>query len=97
MAPVVNDWARSRRFNLPIADSVCPTLLTRHAPAQAALASSETTISKVSLPDTLPSLAVTVTETVPTSALAGVPERVRVSAAKLSQKGSAESSDWVAV
>ena len=72
-------------------------MLTRHWPAQVAVASVETTISKVSLPESLPSLAVTVTETVPTSAVAGVPEKVRVARAKLSHEGSAESSDWVAV
>ena len=56
-----------------------------------------TTISKVSLTESVPSLAVTFTETVPTSAVAGVPEKVRVAAAKLSHEGSAESSGLVAV
>ncbi len=57
----------------------------------------ETTISKVSLTESVPSFAVTFTETVPRSAVAGVPENVRVAAVKLSHEGSAESSDWVAV
>ena len=58
----------------------------------------ETTMSKVSLTEPpWPSLAVTFTETVPTSAAVGVPENVRVAAAKLSHEGSAVSSDWVAV
>ncbi len=57
----------------------------------------ETTISKVSLTESVPSLAVTFTETVSTSAACGVPEKVRVAGVKLSHEGSAESSDWVAV
>ena len=61
-------------------------------------AAAETTMSKVSLTEPpLPSLAVTFTETVPTSAAVGVPENMRVAAAKLSHEGSAVSSDWVAV
>ena len=57
-----------------------------------------TTMSKMSLTEPpLPSLAVTFTETVSTSAACGVPENVRVAASKLSHAGSAESSDWVAV
>ena len=63
----------------------------------ALLADAETTISKVSLTESVPSLAVTFTETVLASAAAGVPENVRVAASKLSHKGSAESSDFVAV
>ncbi len=55
----------------------------------------ETTMSKVSLTESVPSLAVTFTETVP--AAVGVPENVRVAAAKLSHAGRAESSDWMAV
>ena len=55
----------------------------------------ETTISKVSLTESVLSLAVTFTETVPASA--AVPENVRVAGAKLSHEGSAELSDWVAV
>ena len=52
-------------------------------------------MSKVSLTEPpWPSLAVTFTETVPTF---GMPENVRVAAAKLSHEGSAVSSDWVAV
>ena len=61
----------------------------------ALLAAAETTISKVSLTESVPSLAVTFTETVPTSAAIGVPENVRVAAAKLSHEGNAVSSDWV--
>ena len=56
-----------------------------------------TTISKVSLTESVPSLAVTFTETVSTSAACGVPENVRVAAAKPSHEGSSESSDFVAV
>ena len=54
-------------------------------------------MSKVSLTDSLPSLAVTFTETVPKSAACGVPENVRVTASKLSHEGRAESSGLVAV
>ena len=67
------------------------------APIAALLAAAETTISKVSLTESVPSLAVTFTESVPTFAVAGVPENVRVPAVKVSHEGSAESSDWVAV
>ena len=66
--------------------------------AGALLAVAETTISKVSLTEPpLPSLAVTFTETVPTSAACGVPEKVRVPAAKLSHEGRGVLSDSVAV
>ena len=55
-------------------------------------------MSKVSLTEPpLPSLAVTFTETVSTSAACGVPEKVRVAALKLSHAGSAVSSASVAV
>ena len=54
-----------------------------------------TTMSKVSLTESLASLAVTFTETVP--AAVGVPEKVRVAALKLSHEGSAELSASVAV
>ena len=57
-----------------------------------------TAMSKVSL--TVPPLlssAVTLTDTVPTSAAAGVPEKVRVEAVNVSQAGSAVPSDFVAV
>ncbi len=64
-------------------------------PAQLAVVPAETTISKVSLTESVPSLAVTFTETVSTAV--GVPENVRVAASKLSHEGSTESSDWVAV
>ena len=81
--------------------SVCPTCAVPvivGAPVARVFAAAETTMSKVSLTEPpLPSLAVTFTETVPTSAAGGVPENVRVAAAKLSHEGSAESSDWVAV
>ena len=56
-----------------------------------------TTMSKVSLTEALPSLAVTFTETVPTSAACGVPEKVRVLALKLSHEGNAVPSACVAV
>ena len=57
-----------------------------------------TVISNASLTDPpLPSLAVTSTATVPASAACGVPEKVRVSAAKASHVGSAVSSAFVAV
>ena len=45
----------------------------------------------------LPSLAVTVTETVPASAACGLPENVRVAAVKVSHDGSALPSAAVAV
>ena len=45
----------------------------------------------------LPSLAVTFTATVPTSAVAGMPEKVRVVAVKVSQVGSALPSAFVAM
>ena len=55
-------------------------------------------ISNSSLTDPpLPSLAVTFTDTVPVSAACGVPEKVRVLAAKDSHVGSAVSSVFVAV
>ena len=77
---------------VPLAVAVSPV------GAPGAVAAAETTMSKVSLTEPpLPSRAVTFTETVPTSAAVGVPENMRVAAAKLSHEGSAESSDWVAV
>ena len=55
-----------------------------------------TVISKVSLTDPpLPSLAVTFTDTVPTSV--GVPEKVRVLAAKASHRGRSVPAAFVAV
>ena len=55
-------------------------------------------MSKVSLMvPLLPSFAVTFTETVPTSAACGVPEKVRLPAVKVSQVGRAVSSGLVAV
>ena len=60
--------------------------------------SAATVMSKVSLTDPpLPSLAVTFTATVAVSAACGVPEKVRVLAAKASHVGSAVSSAFVAV
>ena len=56
-----------------------------------------TSMSKVSLTVAVPSLAVTLTDSVPRSAVSGVPEKVRVAAVKVSQEGRAESSDLVAV
>ena len=56
-----------------------------------------TTMSKVSLTVALlESVAVTFTESVPTSAFAGVPAKVRVFAVNTSQVGRAESSDCAA-
>ena len=56
-----------------------------------------TTMSKVSLTDPpLPSLAVTFTAIVPTSAVAGVPAKVRVLSVKASHVGSVVSSAFVA-
>ena len=54
-----------------------------------------TTMSKVSLTEALPSLAVSFTETVPTSAACGVPENVL--ALKDSHVGNAVPSAFVAV
>ena len=55
-------------------------------------------MSKVSLTEPpLPSLAVTFTETVSTSAACGVPEKARSAAVKLSHAGSAVSSASVAM
>ena len=61
------------------------------------LAAALTVMAKVSLTDGLPSLAVTFTETVSTSAACGVPEKVRVLAVKLSHEGNAVPSACVAV
>ena len=56
------------------------------------------TMSKVSLTDPpLPSLAVTFTETVPTSATCGIPEKVRVVGVKVSHVGSPALSAFVAM
>ena len=55
-----------------------------------------TTMSKVSFTEALPSLAVTFTDAVPASPACGVPEKVRVPAAKASQPGNALPSDFVA-
>ena len=90
--PVVNAVARGlfvAVLELACAELLISTLLV--------VAAAETTISKVSLTESVPSLAVTFTETVSTSAAVGVPEKVRVAAAKLSHAGRAELSDWVAV
>ena len=56
-----------------------------------------TTTSKVSLTDRLPSLAVTLTATVPTSLEVGAPLKLRVPALKLSHAGSAVPSARVAL
>ena len=73
--------------------SVCPTCAVPvivGAPVATWLAAALTKMSKVSLTDPpLPSLAVTITETVPTFAACGVPEKVRVVAANISHAGSA--------
>ena len=89
---MVKAWAISRLIENPLAVA-SPVLLTSLTTAWPA----PTTMSKVSLTESVPSLAVTLTETVPTSATAGVPEKVRVEASKLSQPGSAPSSDFAAV
>ena len=80
--------------------SVCPTCAVPvivGAPVAGVLAAA-TVISNASLTDPpLPSLAITFTATVPASAACGVPEKVRVPAAKASHVGSAVSSVFVAV
>ena len=55
-----------------------------------------TVMSKVSLTEAMPSLAVTFTDTVPASPACGVPEKAREPAAKASQVGSGLPSDLVA-
>ena len=92
LSPVVNAVARG--LSAALAPLDCAELLIS---TLLVVVSAETTISKVSLTESVPSLAVTFTETVSTSVAVGVPENVRVAAAKLSHEGSAESSDWVAV
>ena len=81
--------------------SVCPTCAVPvivGAPVAGVLAAAETMISNSSLTDPpLPSLAVTFRATVPTSAVCGVPEKVRVLAAKVSHVGSVAPSAFVAV
>ena len=64
-----------------------------------ALGSRTTTILNSSLtdPPIMPSLAVTFTVTVPTSAAAGVPEKRRVLSVKVSHVGSAMPSAFVAL
>ena len=57
----------------------------------------DTTMSKVSLTESAPSLAVTVTDSVPRSAVCGVPEKVREAAVKVSHEGRAVPSPFVAV
>ena len=56
-----------------------------------------TTMSKVSLTESVPSLAVTLTDSLPRLAACGVPEKVRVAAVKVSHEGRAEPLDLVAV
>ena len=61
------------------------------------MVAARTVISNSSLTDPpLPSLAVTFTDTVPVSATAGVPAKVRVLSVKASHVGSAVSSAFVA-
>ena len=83
----------SEHVALPVIarSAVCTSAVRLQMPVTAA----ETTMSKVSLTESLASLAVTFTDTV--SAAVGVPEKVRVAAVKLSHAGRAESSDGVAV
>ena len=81
--------------------SVCPTCampVIVGAPVARLFAAALTVMSNSPLTDPpLPSLAVTFTATVPASAACGVPEKVRVLAAKASHVGSAVSSAFVAV
>ena len=80
--------------------SVCPTCAVPvivGAPVARLFAAALTVMSKSSLTDPpLPSLAVTFTDTVPTSAVCGVPEKVRVPSAKASHVGSVAPSAFVA-
>ena len=94
---------------MTVSDAGCvPPLVVEHmissSPSDAELAmltasngSTFTVSVKVSSADRLPSLAVTLIDSVPASAAAGVPEKVRVAGVKVSQVGSAESSDCSAV
>ena len=77
----------------------CPVSLTTALVSVGAVVSPAalTTMSKVSLTEALPSLAVTFTETVATSAVWGVPEKVRVLVLKLSHEGNAVPSACVTV
>ena len=73
-----------------------PASLTPALVSVGGVVSAATVMSKVSLTDPpLPSLAVTFRATIPASV--GVPEKVRVLAAKASHRGSAVSSAFVAV
>ena len=80
--------------------SVCPTVAVPvivSAPVARLFAAALTVMSNSPLTDPpLPSLAVTSTDTVPTSAVCGVPEKVRVPAAKDSHVGSVAPSACVA-
>ena len=81
----------SSSARLETALRVCPSLgvpLMVRLPVGASLLLA-TVMAKVSLAERLPSEVVTVTLTVPTSPLRGVPETVRVAALKLSQLGRA--------
>ena len=93
LAPVLNDWAKSEDAKLSLLLGFSPTLLTSTVALPTVAA--ETTMSKVSLTESLASLAVTFTDTV--SAAVGVPEKVRVAAVKLSHEGSGVASASVAV
>ena len=81
--------------------SVCPTCAVPvivSAPVARLFAAALTVMSNSSLTDPpLLSLAVTFTDTVPMSAACGVPEKVRVVAAKDSHVGSAAPSAFVAM
>ena len=59
--------------------------------------SADTTMSKVSVAESVPSLAVTLTARVSTSVAVGVPEKVRVVALKSSQVGRPVSPDSTAL
>ena len=80
---------------------VCPTCGVPSIPGlpvAGLLAAALTVMTKASLTEApSSSLAVTFTETVPASAAAGVPEKVRVPASKLSHDGNALSSSSTAV
>ena len=87
--PVVNAVARDNREAMFVP---CPVLLMK------VVNGSVTVMSKSSLTvPPLPSLAFTFTDTVPTSAAAGVPAKVRVPGVKPSHVGSAMPSAFVAV
>ena len=91
----------ARWVAVTLAQSVTPVILARSASRTASVRAqmprSRTVMSNSSLIDPpLPSLAVTFTDTVPVSAVAGVPAKVRVLSVKASHVGSVVSSAFVA-